>query len=174
VSEASQSQDLDPKRYRHVVSRFATGVTVVSTVVDGVRYGLTVNSFTSVSLDPLLVLFCCEIDCEFHEPVLTAGRWGVSVLSETQAEDATWFATRGVPGVDQFTGRPGVRSGRMLAVPLLTDALATFECRTWTTYEGGDHTVVIGEVVEATITNDGDPLLYFGSAYRGVAPSDLT
>lgn len=171
MSEAPQPESLDPRRYRHVVSRFATGVTVVSTVVGGIRYGLTVNSFTSVSLDPLLVLFCCEIDCEFHEPVLTAGRWGVSVLSQAQADDATWFATRGVPGVDQFTGRAGVRSGPALAVPLLTGALATFECRTWTTYEGGDHTVVIGEVIDATLTNDVDPLLYFGSDYRGIAPS---
>jgi flavin reductase (DIM6/NTAB) family NADH-FMN oxidoreductase RutF len=170
VAEAPQSQHLDPRTYRHVVSRFATGVTVVSTVVGGVRYGLTVNSFTSVSLEPLLVLFCCEIDCEFHGPVLAAGRWGVSVLCAQQADEATWFATRGTPGVDQFAGRPGVRSGPALGVPLLEGALATFECRTWTTYEGGDHTVVIGEVVEAAIQEDGDPLVYFGSEYRGIAP----
>jgi flavin reductase (DIM6/NTAB) family NADH-FMN oxidoreductase RutF len=170
MSEAPQSHDVDPAEYRRVVSRFATGVTVVSTVVEGVRYGLTVNSFTSVSLDPLLVLFCCEIDCEFHAPVLAAGRWGVSVLSEDQAEDSAWFATRGMPGVDQFEGRPGVRIGPALGMPLLAGSLATFECRTWTTYEGGDHTVVVGEVVDATTRADGDPLLYFGSHYRGVAP----
>jgi flavin reductase (DIM6/NTAB) family NADH-FMN oxidoreductase RutF len=169
MSEAPQSEDLDPGQYRHVVSRFATGVTVVSTVLDGVRYGLTVNSFTSVSLDPLLVLFCCEIDCAFHAPVIGAGRWGVSVLSDQQAEESAWFATRGRPGVDQFSGRSGVRVGPALGVPLLTESLATFECRTWTAYEGGDHTVVIGEVVDATTHGDGDPLLYFGSHYRGIA-----
>jgi flavin reductase (DIM6/NTAB) family NADH-FMN oxidoreductase RutF len=169
MSEAPRSQDLDPGRFRHVVSQFATGVTVVSTVLDGVRYGLTVNSFTSVSLDPLLVLFCCEIDCAFHAPVLSAGRWGVSVLSDRQAEESAWFATRGAPGVDQFDGRPGVRIGPALGVPLLAGSLATFECRTWTTYEGGDHTVVVGEVVDATTRADGDPLLYFGSHYRGIA-----
>jgi flavin reductase (DIM6/NTAB) family NADH-FMN oxidoreductase RutF len=170
VSEAARSEGLDPGRYRHVVSRFATGVTVVSTVADGVRYGLTVNSFTSVSLEPLLVLFCCEIDCEFHAPVLSSGRWGVSVLSDQQADDANWFAIRGAAGVDQFRGRPGVRTGPALGVPLLAGALATFECRTWATYDGGDHTVVLGEVVDATIHHEGDPLLYFGSAYRGISP----
>jgi flavin reductase (DIM6/NTAB) family NADH-FMN oxidoreductase RutF len=170
VSEAPQPHDVDPADYRHVVSRFATGVTVVSTVLDGVRYGLTVNSFTSVSLDPLLVLFCCEIDCEFHAPLLAAGRWGVSVLSDAQAEESAWFAIRGQPGVDQFAARSGVRTGPALGVPLLSEALATFECRTWTTYEGGDHTVVLGEVIDATTRADGDPLLYFGSHYRGIAP----
>jgi flavin reductase (DIM6/NTAB) family NADH-FMN oxidoreductase RutF len=169
MSEASSSPELDPAGYRHVVSRFATGVTVVSTVVDGVRYGLTVNSFTSVSLDPLLVLFCCEVESEFHAPLISAGRWGVSVLSASQAEESAWFATRGSPGVDQFEGRPGVRIGPALGVPLLSGSLATFECRTWTTYEGGDHTVVIGEVVDATTRADGDPLLYFASHYRGIA-----
>jgi flavin reductase (DIM6/NTAB) family NADH-FMN oxidoreductase RutF len=170
MSEAPESQDLDPGQYRHVMSRFATGVTVVSTVLDGVRYGLTVNSFTSVSLEPLLVLFCCEIDCAFYAPVLAAGRWGVSVLSDSQAEESTWFATRGEAGVDQFSGRSGVRVGPALGVPLLAGSLGTFECRTWTTYEGGDHTVVIGEVVDAATRTDGDPLLYFGSDYRGLAP----
>jgi flavin reductase (DIM6/NTAB) family NADH-FMN oxidoreductase RutF len=170
MSEAPQSQDLDPGQYRHVMSRFATGVTVVSTVLDGVRYGLTVNSFTSVSLDPLLVLFCCENDCAFYPPVLAAGRWGVSVLSDSQAEVSAWFAIRGQPGVDQFSHRSGVRVGPALGVPLLAGSLATFECRTWTTYEGGDHTVVIGEVVDAATQTDGDPLLYFGGHYRGIAP----
>src|SRR5579862_6263939 len=161
VSEAARSEELDPRRYRHVVSRFATGVTVASTVLDGIRYGLTVNSFTSVSLDPLLVLFCCEIDCEFHAPLLAAGRWGVSVLSAEQSEEASWFAVRGAPGVDQFDGRPGVRSGPALGVPLLAGALATFECRTWATYDGGDHTVVVGEVIDAVTHGNPDPLLYF-------------
>jgi flavin reductase (DIM6/NTAB) family NADH-FMN oxidoreductase RutF len=131
---------------------------------------MTVNSFTSVSLDPLLVLFCCEIDCHFYAPVMSAGRWGVSVLSHQQADEANWFAIRGTAGVDQFHGRSGVRSGPALGVPLLAGALATFECRTWTTYGGGDHTVVMGEVVDATIRNQDDPLLYFGSAYRRIAP----
>lgn len=153
------------------MGRFTTGVTVVSTVLDGIRYGLTVNSFTSVSLDPLLALFCCEIDCSFHGPVLATGRWGVSVLSERQAEQATWFATRGAPGVDQFERFTGVRSGPALGVPLLDGALATFECRTWATHGGGDHTVVIGQVVDATTPEPGDPLLYFGGAYRGIAPA---
>jgi flavin reductase (DIM6/NTAB) family NADH-FMN oxidoreductase RutF len=169
VPGTPRSEDIDAAYYRRVVSRFATGVTVVSTVMDGVRYGMTVNSFTSVSLDPLLVLFCCEIDCEFYAPVIASGRWGVSVLSDRQAEEASWFATRGTPGVDQFDDRPGVRAGSALGVPVFEDALATFECRTWAVYPGGDHVVVVGSVVDAGIGAEGDPLLYFGSHYRGIA-----
>jgi flavin reductase (DIM6/NTAB) family NADH-FMN oxidoreductase RutF len=171
VSEAPREEPLDTGRYRHVVGRFATGVTVVSTVDGGVRYGLTVNSFASVSLQPLLAQFCCEIDCEFHGPVLASGRWGVSVLSVEQVDEAAWFATRGAPGVDQFDGRRDVRPGAVLGMPLLTGSLATFECRTWATYDGGDHTIVVGEVLDATIRHQGDPLLYFASAYRGIAPA---
>ena len=146
------------------MSRYATGVTVVATAYDGVRYGMTVNSFTSVSLDPLLALFCCERDSSLHDPVLASGVWGVSVLTAEQSETSRWFATRGVPGVDQMRDR-AARSGAVTGAPLLDEALAWVECRTWQTYDGGDHTIIVGEVVSAEVANDGDPLLYFCGGY---------
>ena len=160
---------LDAHSYRHVVGRFATGVTVVSTVHEGVRYGMTVNSFTSVSLDPLLVLFCCELDASLHAPLMAAGVWGVSVLSADQQKVAAWFATRGTAGVDQFVECPA-RPGPVTGVPLVADSLAWLECRTRTTYDGGDHTIVLGEVVDLAIGVDASPLLYFRSDYRTVEP----
>lgn len=155
----------DPTAYRHAVSRFATGVTVVSTSHDGVRYGMTVNSFTSVSLDPVLVLFCCERDSSLHDPLLASGVWGVSVLTAAQQSVSQWFATRGSRGVDQFDSW-SCRLGEVTGSPLLDDALAWFECRTWATYEGGDHTIVVGEVVELGVGDDSPPLLWDRGTYR--------
>ena len=153
--------------FRHVMSRLAGGVTVVATVDgDGVAHGMTVNALTSVSLDPVLVLFCCERDASLHAPVLASGRWTVSMLTAEQEKLARWFATRERRGTDQFAGlatRPGAHTG----VPILVESLAWLECRTWATYDGGDHTIVVGEVLDLGLgADDVDPLLYFASDYR--------
>jgi flavin reductase (DIM6/NTAB) family NADH-FMN oxidoreductase RutF len=158
---------LSRSEYRHVVSRFATGVAVVSTVLDGRRHGLTVNSFTSLSLEPLLAMFACEHDAALHRPLLDAGVWAVSVLAADQQPAAAYFATRERPGPgpDQFDGwrsRPGPATG----APLLDGSLAWLEFRTWATYDGGDHTIVVGEVASMEVGADGPPLLYFRSDYR--------
>jgi len=150
------------------MSRLATGITVVSTVVDGRRHGLTVNSFASLSLRPLLAMFGCDLGAALHEPLLRAGVWAVSVLAADQQPTAAYFATRERPGSgpDQFEGWPS-RPGPVTGAPLLDGALAWLEFRTWRTYDGGDHTIVVGEVVSMEVGADGAPLLYFRSAYRG-------
>ena len=139
-------------------------MSVVATEHDGVRYGMTVNSLTSVSLDPLLLLFCCERDASLHAPVLASGTWAVSVLPAAQQEVAAWFATRGRPGVDQFDGQ-SAHAGAATGAPVLDGALAWFECRTWATYDGGDHTIVVGELLDLGCGEDAPALLYFRSAY---------
>jgi len=164
VQAAQPSGRPDPHDYRHAMARYATGVSVVATSRDGVRYGMTVNSLASVSLDPTLILFCCERDSSLHDPLMDAGVWGVSVLSAAQQPVAAWFATRGIPGVDQFNDQD-VRAGALTGAPLLNDALAWFECRTWATYDGGDHTIVVGEVVNLGCGDDPPGLLYFRSQY---------
>jgi flavin reductase len=160
---------LTPAYFRRVLSHLATGVTVVSTVDDGgSRHGMTVNSLTSVSLDPLLVLFCCERDASLHEPLLRSGSWTVSVLSAAQEDVSRWFTQRERHGTDQFA-ELDVRAGRTIGAPLLNGALSWLECRTWARYDGGDHTIVVGEVVDLGIDDDSaSPLIYFRSAYRGV------
>ncbi len=167
---AESSGPVDPADYRHVIARFATGVCVVSTAYDGLRYGMTVNSLTSVSLDPVLVLFCCERDATLHDPVLATGRWGVSVLGGAQREVSTCFATRGLAAdelFDRFASRPGPWTG----APLLDGAIGWLECRTWATYDGGDHTIVVGEVLAVGEGADRDALVYFRSAYRALPPA---
>jgi flavin reductase (DIM6/NTAB) family NADH-FMN oxidoreductase RutF len=165
--QAPEPHPLDPANYRHVVSRFATGVSVVSTVADGRRHGMTVNSFTSLSLHPLLAMFACEHDAALHAPLMSAGVWAVSVLGADQQPLAAYFATRERPGPgpDQFDGWPS-RPGPVTGAPLLDGCLGWLEFRTWATYDGGDHTIVVGEVAGMQAGGDGPPLLYFRSEYR--------
>src|SRR4051812_2818629 len=93
----SRATKVDPEEFRRAVGRFATGITIVSTVADGADHAMTVNAFTSVSLDPVLVLFCVEKIARFHEVVISTGEWAVSVLGAGGREASQWFATRGRP-----------------------------------------------------------------------------
>jgi flavin reductase (DIM6/NTAB) family NADH-FMN oxidoreductase RutF len=150
--------------YRHALGRFATGIAVITTRADGLDHAMTVNSFTSVSLDPPLVLFCCEKIARFHEAVTASGTWVASVLGEDQVEASRWFAKRGRPFDDQFAAFETHKAQAVDAL-VLGGSLATIECRTVGAYDGGDHTVIVGEVVAVEIS-DGEPLLYFSGAYR--------
>ena len=95
---------LDRLQYRRVVGRFATGVTVVTTRLGADQHAMTCNSFTSVSLEPVLVLFCAEKVARFHDVVLDTGEWAVSVLAQGQQQESRHFAARGRSLVDQFDG----------------------------------------------------------------------
>lgn len=157
-----------PDEFRTVMSRFATGVTVVTCVQDGLDHAMTANAFASVSLEPALVLVCVERDSRFHEAVLDAGLWNVNVLEESQRGRASWFATRGRPLVGQFDSTPTTRSDLTGAL-LLRDSLVTLQCRTSAVHEAGDHDILVGEVLDLGVVRpDGRPLLYFGSSYRGI------
>ena len=160
---------LDPLAYRRVVGRFATGVTVITTVLpDGERHAMTCNSFTSVSLDPVLVLFCAEKRARLHDAVLTAGVWGVSVLSVDHERASRHFAHRGRDLDRQFDAYDVV-PGAVTGVPLLGDALAVLECRTTSATDAGDHTVVLGEVLSTAVPAPAaEPLLYYEGGYRTV------
>lgn len=157
---------LDASEYRRAVGRFATGVVVVTAVLDGEHHAMTCNSFTSVSLDPVLVLFCPERVARFHDVVLAAGQWTVSVLSQAQQDVSRQFARRGRTLAGQFEGIPH-SYGPLTGSAVLDGALASLECRTVSTTDAGDHTVVIGEVVGFSVPDPAaDPLLYFEGRYR--------
>ncbi len=157
---------LDVLDYRRVVGRFATGVTVITSVLDGEQHAMTCNSFTSVSLEPVLVLFCAEKIARFHDVVLTSGSWAVSVLAQGQEEISRRFAVRGRPLEDQFAGLPAT-PGAVTGAAVLDGALAALECRTVSTTDAGDHTVFIGEVLGLGVPDpEADPLLYYEGRYR--------
>jgi flavin reductase (DIM6/NTAB) family NADH-FMN oxidoreductase RutF len=159
---------VDPRDYRRAMGRFATGITVVTTCADGVDHAMTVSSLASVSLDPVLLLFCCERIARFHEAVTAAGTWAVSVLGADQEPVARWFATRGRPLEGQFAGVKHHR-GDATGALLLSEAIATIECRTVGCYDGGDHTIVVGEALRvATPRPRVAPLLYYDSDYHAL------
>jgi flavin reductase (DIM6/NTAB) family NADH-FMN oxidoreductase RutF len=152
--------------FRRVAGRFASGILVVTATVDGVGHAMTVTAFTSVSLAPLRVLFCAEKIARFHDAVVASGTWAVSVLGEDSEKVARWLATRGRPlagQLDAFKHHLGAASG----APILDDALAAIECRTTAIHDGGDHSIVVGEVLAVSEPRPvGSPLLYYASSYR--------
>ncbi len=164
------SDPVDQTAFRGALGRFASGVTVVTTVLDGVDHAMTASAFTSVSLDPPQVLVCSDRVSRFHEAVLQSGVWGVSILSDRGRAASAWFAHRGRALEGQFDGIPHHRGA--LGVPLLDTSLAWLECRTIAEHDGGDHTILIGEVTWAAVQEeDDDPLLYYRSHYGTIVRS---
>jgi flavin reductase (DIM6/NTAB) family NADH-FMN oxidoreductase RutF len=151
--------------YRRAIARFATGVAIVTTRVDDVDVAMTVNSLASVSLVPVLVLFCADKAARFHDAVVGSRHWAVSVLGVDDEPASRWFATRGRRYEARLGGHP-TRPGPITGLPLFPSAIATLECRTWKTVDAGDHTVIFGEVLGVDVPLERQPpLLYFESGY---------
>lgn len=163
---AARRADLsDRKRLRRAFGTFATGITVV-TVGGGTPHGMTANSFTSVSLDPPLVLICIDHEATMHDRLIAAGQFGISVLGAAQQSVARHFADRwrpkGLAEFDPVDWRPGEVTG----APLIGGAVAQFECSVWRTYDGGDHTIVLGNLLSLDRCADQDALLFFQGRFR--------
>lgn len=168
----------DTQAFRRVAGRFATGVTVVTTVLDGRHLAMTANSFVSVSLDPLLVLVSVRRDARFHDPVLAAGVWGVSVLAADMSQASRDFARSGGPSRSaggELAGWPH-SLGPHTGVALLDGALAVLECATAAVHPAGDHSLVIGEVLGLREQRlDAAPLVFYQGSYLSTgAPVDDT
>jgi flavin reductase (DIM6/NTAB) family NADH-FMN oxidoreductase RutF len=154
---------IEQHHFRRVCSKYATGITIL-TVLDslGTPHGMTVNSFTSVSLSPPLILVCIDRQTPILSHFTPGTRFGVNVLHEEQKELSTWFARS---GHDRFSGREW-RAGETGA-PILPGMLATLECEVNQMIEAGDHVVVIGAALHAT-WREGQPLVYFNSSYQSL------
>jgi flavin reductase (DIM6/NTAB) family NADH-FMN oxidoreductase RutF len=145
------------------MSRFASGVTVVSTKdAGGKLHGITVSSFCSVSLEPPMVLICIEKITTSHHAFEESGVFIVNILNENQSALSEKFAD---PLTDKFDG-VDYREG-LEGVPILSDALASLECRITFSYHGGDHSIFVGQVENVT-ASEGDPLLYFRGQYGSI------
>lgn len=158
-------QEIDPLRLRRVLGAFVTGVTVV-TATDGAGRprGLTVNSFTSVSLDPPLVLVCIDRSSSSHDALVKTRHFGISILSEEQRALATRFATR---SEDKFADV--ATSWSREGTPLLPGAAAWLECRLHDQSVMGDHTILIGRVVDLGVESM-RPLAYCSGSFISLAP----
>lgn len=151
---------IDESEFRRVLGHFASGVTVVTVAHEEAFYGITVSSFTSLSLNPRLVLICLNKFVTTHTALVSAGTFAINVLDEESEHLSRHFAGR---EADKFR-RVSYHSG-LTGAPLLDAALATIECRVTQQVEGGDHTIFIGEVLTVT-AEDRKPLIYFRSGYH--------
>src|SRR6186713_2942851 len=145
--------------FRQAMGNWCTGVTIVATAGNGGKpYGLTASSFTSVSLNPPLILVCLDNRISGLQAFKDSGKFGVSVLAEDQADLSTLFAKKDTvrPPELYFTGTTGVH--------LIKGSLVTLECKTHSICDGGDHQILVGEVVHGALgsaTEGTGPLLYF-------------
>lgn len=153
--------------FRNAMGSFATGVTVITVDHESEVHGMTANAFTSVSLDPLLVLVCVDHRARTHTHLYARKRFGVNVLAENQQAISEYYALPN-PTHEHAEQEAGARFDRTQhGTPVLHGALAYLECRLHTAQDAGDHTIFIAEV-EDVVVREGDPLLYFRAAYRRI------
>jgi flavin reductase len=163
----------DPNLFRQVLGRFATGVTVITVTHDGVKHGMTANAFSSVSLNPPLIMVSVDKRADMHELLMQAGSFCVNILAEHRRDWSDWWAGKAPKGGDQFVDIP--HSAKVTGSPVLDECVGYIDCKVWARYEGGDHTLFLGEVQEASVNDNPDvkPLLFFSSKYRRLADGTL-
>ncbi|HZQ69888.1 MAG TPA: flavin reductase family protein [Terriglobales bacterium] len=157
--------------FRKALGCFATGVTVITVDYEGEIHGMTANAFTSVSLDPQLVLVCVDHKAKTHAHLQAKKRFGVNVLASDQQAISQYYA-KPARTHEHAEEEAGARFDRTAhGTPVLHGALAYLECRLHTAQDAGDHTIFIAEV-EDVVVRQGDPLLFFRGNYRDIGRVD--
>ncbi len=155
---------LDPTAFRASLGRFASGITVLTMRgSDGVDRGMTATAFSSLSLDPPLVLVCIDHNATMAQPLARATHLAVHVLGESQEAVSRQFAAK---DGDRFAGLDITRG--VADLPLIAGALVRLQCRIRDRHPGGDHVIIVCEVLDAAVA-DGEPLLYFRGRYARLA-----
>ena len=158
-------QPFDQKDFRQGLGLFPTGVTIVTTQSDsGEPIGMTVSSFNTVSLDPPLVLWSIDRRSLSLKTFTECENFAINVLSSEQQDLSNLFASK---GADKFADTPfneGVGKS-----PLFNDCIAQMECKTWKTYDGGDHVIIVGEVLSYHYNKDLEPLVFYAGNYAEVS-----
>jgi flavin reductase (DIM6/NTAB) family NADH-FMN oxidoreductase RutF len=157
---------LDSKKFRSVMSKFATGVTVVTTRAGDDIHGLTVNAFCSVSLEPMLALVCIDKTAKAHALLEKSKNYAVNFLAADQEDIARRFATDQLPAADRFRGIPHRRE--ITGAPVFEHSLGFLDCEIVSSYPAGDHTIFVGRVLALGEKDALPPLLYFKSAYKSL------
>ncbi len=160
----NSSAAIDSRALRNACGLFATGITVVTTEVDGDVHGMTANAFMSVSLDPPLLVISVGLKARLHDLLKQTGRYAVSILRHDQEDYSSHFAGWPVEGLE-------VRFERCHDYPVLPDALAYFVCKVVDAHPAGDHTLYIGQV-EYLEHDAGEPVLFYSGKYRQMTPLD--
>jgi flavin reductase (DIM6/NTAB) family NADH-FMN oxidoreductase RutF len=156
----------DQTSFRHALGQFASGVTVMTTHLQDRLHGMTVSAFCSVSLDPLLVLVCVEKGTVMHELVTQSGAFAVNVLGEADEGLSRYFAD------DERLKAPQFREGSFrlgsTGSPILHRATAWIEARVRATHDAGDHSILVGEVIDLEVRGGQPPLLFYRGGYAGL------
>jgi flavin reductase (DIM6/NTAB) family NADH-FMN oxidoreductase RutF len=161
---------VSPAEFRKALGCFATGVTVITVDYEGQVQGMTANAFTSVSLDPQLILVCVDQRAKTHAHLHAKKRFGINILGADQRRISEYYANPARTH-DEAEEIAGVRFDRTQhGTPVLHGALAYLECKLQTAQDAGDHTIFIAEV-EEVVVREGNPLLYFHSQYRSLTGS---
>ena len=157
---------VDENAFKGAAGSFGSGVTVVTTNQDGRVHGMTVSAFASVSLDPRQIMVSLRLGSRVQAMIEQSNVFAVSILRETQKEVASHFATRGLeiqegtfPQFECMTGVTGA--------PIFAGSLAHFDCTVAHAFECGDHVIFVGDVVAAE-SDEGEPLMYYKGAFRGI------
>jgi flavin reductase (DIM6/NTAB) family NADH-FMN oxidoreductase RutF len=160
---------MEPRELRNIFGTFATGVTVITMPTkDGGAWGMTANSLTSLSLDPPLILVCIDKSTRTHQHMLDSGVWAVNILAGDQEKVSRIFAMKDQNEERAMTATP-YHIGK-IGAPIVEGCLSYLECRTYATYDGGDHTIVVGEIEDASVAQpDGQPLLFYKGRYGSLA-----
>jgi 3-hydroxy-9,10-secoandrosta-1,3,5(10)-triene-9,17-dione monooxygenase reductase component len=160
-STAAPTPPVSPEHFRAVLGHFCSGITVVTATDAHGPAGLTAQSFASLSLDPPLVLVCPAKNSTSWPRIEAAGSFCINVLSEDQEELCRGFAAR---GADKFAG-VGYGPAPHTGAPLLAGALAWIDCNLETVYDGGDHIIAVGRVLDLGSRDSGRPLLFYRGGY---------
>lgn len=162
-------QALDPAEFRDAMARFASGVTIVTTKnANGDAVGFTASAFSSLSLNPPLMLVCLQNDADCYDAFMQSDEFTVSILAMGQSEIALRFATKGIDKWEGTTSLAGPNSG----IPMIEKAAAQIECRIHSRPDGGDHTILVGEVIWADGHPHREPLLHFNRQFGRFAADE--
>jgi len=163
---------IDPQLFRETMAHWASGVTVVTTQVDGQRTGITVSSFASLSLHPPQILVCVNKKLHTHEAIQTSRNFAVNILGIEHQEWGMRFAGMFPDLTDRFQGIESHTA--VTGSPILSNALSWLDCEVRQAFDGGDHTIFVGEVVATAARTEGAPILYYKRHWRQLAEQPLT
>ncbi len=164
IIDNEEQNVVSPEELRQVMRQWVTGVTIVTSIHDGIRHGMTVSSFTSVSLEPPIITISLENQSRTHHLVSDSGVFAITFLSSGQREISERFAGKQTEYTDRFSGLETwtLRTG----APLLNEGLAFLDCQVLAAYSFGANTLFIGKVLAAQLGQEGDPLIYHNRHYH--------
>jgi flavin reductase (DIM6/NTAB) family NADH-FMN oxidoreductase RutF len=160
---------VDPEIMRLAMRNWATGVTIVSSISNGIRHGMTVSSFTSVSIDPAMLLVSLQDNARTHRLVKESGVFAVTILDQSQIAISERFAGRQTEKHDRFRGLETF--SLVTGAPLIRGGLVGFDCQVCDTHEIGQHTIFIGQVLAMQKGDGVRPLIYFDRRYHSIINS---